>query len=549
MNKGAEAILRSIVGLEGVEALQKAIFRRQTSTVADPMELYMPLMVVPRAILSWLVQNIKPMKVGDNADLELPGQEGVKFHVVKRASDVYDGEIVQSGRVIHSFEKQSLPSIGGHLMTVFERYDHLGEAEKPVVMDRKEAVKEHEELVEALESPSKRDDKEQLKRQKEELDSYKAGTEDSSSLVRTIMSMNGLSVESSDPGAIAAMMQIASTRSLTESIGKLVDALVHDRRATDMDKREIKADDGQVKETEMPKQKKPKDVIQEGMSLQEVQQHSADMTAEQQKKIQSTDYKPEKVKAGEEAADAEPEKVKKEEIPASKPKRSLRSAYSGRMSGGPQKADLGDHPGSMFGKGAMKPSGAGMDQKPKMPKMPVGPSKNPVAAQKQTQASAMGQQAHPSAGTQNRSIPKNPIQQSMKPKMSMKGEYDTGNPPGKEIPAILDRPASHPGKRSLRSLIRKSEEAHVSESELYRSCEHCGKPEFSRAPDGPRFTPCACFVALTKDEEGRPQHFVALRKSGDGYRLTFDPSADPDSVRAFLLLMKTRLLVKKRFGL
>lgn len=609
MKKGAEAILKSIVGDAGLESLSKAIFRRQTNTVADPMELYLPLMVVPRAILSWLVKNIQPLKVGDNADLKLPGREDVTFHIMKRASDVYDGEFVQGGKIIHAFEKQTLPSIGGHLMTVFEDYGHLDD--KPVVMDRKEAVKEHEELIDAIKSPSKKDDKEQLEQQSKELEQYRAGTEDSSGIVRTIMSMNGISVESNESGAVTAMMQLASVRSLTESIGKLVDALVH-KRPEGMDKKEIKPDDGKVKESEMPQPKKDtKDVVQEGQSLAEVRRDAALMTDEKMAEISAKDYKNKEVKAGKEARDAEPKKesISKDEIPASKskplswnnyfrhqvsrkqkmaearrknheavhgkpdPKAAMNAAVAAveRAAKKPEeKVEMSPGSGYAAPKGGMskeelgkagapqKPGGAGIPQAPKAPqgpKPPVGPSSKPSAAQKQTQASSAGQQAKPAAGSQNRPMSMNPAQQSMKPKMSMKGEvagYSTSNPPGKEIPSILDVPANRP-KRHLRDLIkppvRKSEQAFVSEQELFQKCEHCGRSEFEKTQSGVRFSPCACFVALTKDDEGRPTHFVALRKVEGGYTLRFDPSADQDAVKAFLLLMKSRLLIKKRFGL
>ena len=91
-------------------------------------------------------------------------------------------------------------------------------------------------------------------------------------------------------------------------------------------------------------------------------------------------------------------------------------------------------------------------------------------------------------------------------------------------------------------------EAFVSEQDLFRKCEHCGRPEFVKASDGVHFSPCACFVALTKDDEGRPTNFVALRKTETGYKLAFNPSADPDAIKAFLLLMKSKILIKKRFG-
>lgn len=660
MNKGAEAILKSIVGDAGIETLSKAIFRRQTESVADPMELYLPLMVVPRAILSWLVQNIQPLKVGEHRDMEIPGQDGVIFHVEKQASDVYRGEIVREGRVIHSFDKQSLPSIGGHLMTVFERYDHLKEDEKPKVDKDKEIGEEYarrmDEAAEGIEAQER-----QLQEREALAHSVASRLKemgDSSGIVRTIMNMNGISVESNEPGAVSAMVQLASIRSLTESIGQLVDALVMRRTSEAMGKEEIKADDGKVKESHMPKQAKSKDIIAEGQSLDEVRREAVEMDADEQAKIMSKDYDPKVMKEGEQAADASPKKesISKEEKPASKPsQRGLRSLIpngrtykqnkaaaqasvdrklgrapdpkaaleaavaavqkppvkkddgmgpvtgsslmsSASPSTGMAKAGLevkpakqpnavpvgagGVKPGLKQPKGQMgipvikeeldkaiagpqKPGGAGMPKMPaaaQMPKGPTGPSNNPGAAQKQTQVSAAGGQTKPAAGSVNKPMPKNPAQQTMKPKMSaMKAEvsgYSPSNPPGKQIPKILDRPASHPGKRSLRNLIRNDKPAQamgksetlVSESELYQKCEHCGRSEFTRASDGPVFSPCACFVALTKDDEGKPMNFVALRKTDAGYKIAFDPKADEDAVKAFLLLMKSKILIKKRFG-
>jgi hypothetical protein len=97
--------------------------------------------------------------------------------------------------------------------------------------------------------------------------------------------------------------------------------------------------------------------------------------------------------------------------------------------------------------------------------------------------------------------------------------------------------------------IHKSEVGHfVSAEEIYTKCQHCGQPEFVATPNGPRFNPCACFMAMTKDEDGNPTHFVALRKTADGYQVSFDPSVDEDAAKVFLLTLKTRLLVKKKFG-
>lgn len=168
------------------------------------------------------------------------------------------------------------------------------------------------------------------------------------------------------------------------------------------------------------------------------------------------------------------------------------------------------------GMGVDKPGGAAIPKMPSMPKPPMPgalPSKAPAAsASRQSMGAAKGL----SAPT----------------KMSSSGKPKTmgfGPPPD--------------------TMKMGKSETRLSEDEVYARCEHCGQPEFSRSAAGPQFTPCACFMALTKDDEGNPTHFVALRKAQDGsYRISFDPSVDKDAAKVFLLGLKSRLLVKKKFG-
>ncbi len=106
-----------------------------------------------------------------------------------------------------------------------------------------------------------------------------------------------------------------------------------------------------------------------------------------------------------------------------------------------------------------------------------------------------------------------------------------------QTPKIPQAPKIKPmGKSEKRSELK------LSETELYTNCEHCGTPQFSKTAHGPEYAPCACFM-VTKTEK-----FVTLKKSDTGYTLDFDPKADPESVRAFLLALKAKLLVTKRFG-
>lgn len=89
--------------------------------------------------------------------------------------------------------------------------------------------------------------------------------------------------------------------------------------------------------------------------------------------------------------------------------------------------------------------------------------------------------------------------------------------------------------------VNKSE-LQLTEKELYTDCEHCGTPQFAKTESGPKYEPCACFM-VTKSEK-----FVTLKKSDSGYTLEFNPKSDPESVKAFLLALKAKLLVTKKFG-
>lgn len=176
-------VLIDCVGDKGFETLQKAIVRKKTNSMADPLELYLPLLVVPRAILSWLVQNIHPLKVGEYKEFKFPGKESVTILVEKMDTDVYRGEFYEGGKVIHRFDHQTLPAVSGHLLTVFELYSDLDMKDTP----------------------------------KEEPKSEKLDTK----MISAIMAMNNI-VPPKDRSALDQ----ENVSALIGSVGKLVDALV-----------------------------------------------------------------------------------------------------------------------------------------------------------------------------------------------------------------------------------------------------------------------------------------------------------------------------------
>ena len=122
--------LESMIGVKGIETLSKAIHRRDSDSTIGPLDVYLPLLVVPRTILSWLVHNIKPIPIGESKKLSFPGMDDIEITIDKQGVDSYKGEFIKDGKVIHTFEKQTLPNVGGNFMSMGEMYDGFAEEEK-----------------------------------------------------------------------------------------------------------------------------------------------------------------------------------------------------------------------------------------------------------------------------------------------------------------------------------------------------------------------------------------------------------------------------------
>jgi hypothetical protein len=191
----SQKLLKSILGDRGYETLEKAIYKQRTQAVIDPLEYYLPLIVVPRTILSWLIQTIKPMKPGEKLDVKFPGRDEILIHIEKQDIDQYRAEFTSGGRVIHAFEKQSLPAASAHMMTVGELYDSFGDHKPDIVPD-------------------------QTKTQDEPDDTKK----ESYQMVQHMMDSANIK-PSEDPENVKWTMSHASIREMTAVIGKLVDAL------------------------------------------------------------------------------------------------------------------------------------------------------------------------------------------------------------------------------------------------------------------------------------------------------------------------------------
>lgn len=124
LTETAEQFLAKTLGEEGLEELRKfELYKLQTNTVLNPEEIRIALMVVPRAVIAMLHQELVPMKAGQGKDVKLPTTPEATLQITKMSSDVYTGNIHQGGKVIAKFVNRSLPGVGLVIMSTFELYD------------------------------------------------------------------------------------------------------------------------------------------------------------------------------------------------------------------------------------------------------------------------------------------------------------------------------------------------------------------------------------------------------------------------------------------
>jgi hypothetical protein len=200
-----QKMLKSILGEEGLESLEKAIVKQRGRAVVDPLEFYLPLLVAPRAILAWLIQNVKPMKPGESQMFPFPGRPEIRIEVQKDDIDLYRATFVSKGRIIHEFEKQTLPAFSAHLMTLGEDYESF--------LDKPEQEKQS--------SPD---------------------------IVKLMMNLGGVNPQPQH--ADAMMASHGNIKDLIATVGKLVDALVTKKSNTDEIDRALDAPKMKVEEDE-----------------------------------------------------------------------------------------------------------------------------------------------------------------------------------------------------------------------------------------------------------------------------------------------------------
>lgn len=128
MSSGANFFLKKTLGEDFFESLEKfELWKPGTRTTIDHEEIKTALMIVPRTIMSLLINQLTPMEIGDTKEIWLgvgsdSSQDG-RLRVTKHERDVYSGEIEQNNKRIVDFKYRSIPGVGLVIMSAFELYD------------------------------------------------------------------------------------------------------------------------------------------------------------------------------------------------------------------------------------------------------------------------------------------------------------------------------------------------------------------------------------------------------------------------------------------
>lgn len=134
--KKVDTLLKGMLGEEGFLTLRKHIFRQDSQTTLTPIDMYLPMLAVPRTVLSWLVQNVHSVPLGEEKIIkDVPSLGNIDMHLKRTGNDSYSAEFIREGQILHSFDNQTLPMLGGQIIAFSGDYSGAigGEAAKQVM--------------------------------------------------------------------------------------------------------------------------------------------------------------------------------------------------------------------------------------------------------------------------------------------------------------------------------------------------------------------------------------------------------------------------------
>jgi ribosomal protein L37AE/L43A len=128
MSAKQEHFIKICLGDDFIEDLQKAeLYKPHSNITIDPKEIWVAYQIVPRTLLSWLINNLKPVEVGQSFKSDIPGVDG-RLELVKIDRDVYSGQIYSTldNKKLYELKYRSLPAVGLCILSTFELYEDHG---------------------------------------------------------------------------------------------------------------------------------------------------------------------------------------------------------------------------------------------------------------------------------------------------------------------------------------------------------------------------------------------------------------------------------------
>lgn len=123
--QNSQKLIKSILGAEVYEALNKSIVKLNTKSVVDITELHDALQIAPKSVVAFLMNNITGMAKDEAKEIKLPWDENATMLINKRDADVFTGHISKEGKIIHEFDFCSIPQLSAHILSLFELYDEV----------------------------------------------------------------------------------------------------------------------------------------------------------------------------------------------------------------------------------------------------------------------------------------------------------------------------------------------------------------------------------------------------------------------------------------
>jgi hypothetical protein len=126
MNAKRLNFINACLGDDFLQDMKKAeLYKPNSNVTVDPKDAWIAYQIVPRTILSWLINNLKPLNVGQNFKSDIPGVDG-RLELTKVDRDVYSGQIYGSSdnKKLYELQYRSLPAIGLCILTTFELYEN-----------------------------------------------------------------------------------------------------------------------------------------------------------------------------------------------------------------------------------------------------------------------------------------------------------------------------------------------------------------------------------------------------------------------------------------